>query len=102
MPHFAQSFCLNLADPLASDLELPPYFFQCSAVAVDQTEPLLKDLPFSIGERFQDILDLFLQQNDCSHVARVFGSPVLDEIAKVAFLALAYWCLQRDRMLRPL
>src|SRR5262249_17645861 len=50
MPHFAQSLRLNLADPLASDLELPPYFFQRSAIAVDETESLLKDLPFSIRE----------------------------------------------------
>jgi hypothetical protein len=27
MPHFAQRLCLDLADPLASDLELPSYFF---------------------------------------------------------------------------
>ena len=90
MPHFAQRLCLDLADPLASNLELPAYFFQRSAVAVDEAESLLEDLPFSVGKRFQDILDLFLEQNDRSHVARVFGAPVLDEIAKVGFLALAY------------
>ena len=66
------------------------YFFQRSAVAVDETESLLEDLPFSVRERFQDILDFFLEQNDRSHVARIFGAPVLDEIAKVGFLALAY------------
>src|SRR4029077_20681136 len=38
MPHFAQSFCLDLADPLASNLELPPYFFQRSAVAVNEAK----------------------------------------------------------------
>ena len=90
MPHFAQRFCLYLADPLASNLELPPYFFQRSAVAVDETESLLEDLTFSVRERFQNILDFFLEQNDRSHVARVFGAPVLDEIAEVGFLALAY------------
>src|SRR6478735_4576062 len=90
MPHFAQSLCLDLADAFASNLELSPYFFQRSAVPVDEAESLLEDLPFPVGERFQDILDLFLEQNDRSHVARVFGAPVLDEIAKVGFLALAY------------
>src|SRR6266404_9117707 len=90
MPHFAQGLCVDLADPLPSNLELSAYFFQRSAVAVDEAESLLEDLPFSVGERFQDILDFFLEQNDRSHVARVFGAPVLDEIAKVGFLALAY------------
>src|SRR5215211_7100001 len=73
MPHFTQGLCLNLADPLASDLELAAYFFQCSAVAVDKSESLFQDLPFPIGERFQDILDLFLEQHDRSHVARIFS-----------------------------
>ena len=90
MPHFAQGLCLDLADSFPSNLELPPYFFQRSAVAIDETESLLEDLPFPIREGFQDILDLFLEQNDRSHVTRVFGAPVLDEIAKIRFLALAY------------
>jgi hypothetical protein len=91
MPHFAQGLCFDLADALASNLELSTYFFQRSAVAVDEAESLLEDLPFSVGERFQDILDLFLEQNDRSHVTRVLGASVLDEIAKVGFLALSYW-----------
>src|SRR4030095_15411823 len=90
MAHFTQRLCFDLADPLPSNLELAAYFFQRSAVAVDEAEPLLEDLPFSVSERFQDILDLLLEQNDRSHVARVFGAPVLDEIAKVSFLALTY------------
>src|SRR5436190_19154406 len=48
VPHFAQGFCFDLADPLASNLELPPHFFQCSAMAVDEPESLLKDLPFPV------------------------------------------------------
>src|SRR6476660_1781609 len=99
MPHFAQGFCLDLADPLASNLELPPYFFQRSAITVDETETLLKNLPFPVRERFQDILNFFLEQNDRGHVARIFGASILDEIAKVGFLALSYRRLQRDRLL---
>src|SRR4029077_15219687 len=99
MPHFAQGLCLDLADPLASNLELPPYFFQRSAVAVNEAKSLLEDLPFPVRERFQDILDLFLEQNDRGHIARIFGAPVLDEIAKIGFLALSYRRLQRDRLL---
>src|SRR5678815_1528674 len=55
MPHFAQGLCLDLSDPLASNLKLPPYFFQRSAVAVDETESLLEDLPLPVRERVQDI-----------------------------------------------
>src|SRR5215831_1201379 len=102
MPHFAQGLCFDLADPLASNLELSAYFFQRSTVAVDEAESLLEDLPFSVSERFQDILDFFLQQDDRSHVAGVFGTPVLDEIAEISFLTLAYRRLQRDRLLSHL
>src|SRR5215510_1145889 len=90
MPHLTQSLCLNLADPLARNLKLPAYFLQRSAVAIHETESLFEDLPLTVGERFQHVLDLLFEQNDCSHVARVFGPPVLDEIAEIGFLALAY------------
>src|SRR5262249_39837562 len=90
MPHFAQRFCLDLADPLPSDLELAAYFFQRSTVAVNEAKSLLEDLSFSVSEGFKDILDLLLQQDNRSHVARVFGATILDEVAEVGFLALAY------------
>src|SRR5215475_14540211 len=91
MPHFAQALCFDLADSLTSHLELPTDFFQRSTVAVDESKSLLEDLAFSVRERFQDIFDLFLEQNDRSHIARVFGAAVFDEIAKVGFLTLAHW-----------
>src|SRR5215471_16013820 len=91
MPHLAQRLCFDLADSLASHLKLPTDFFQRSTVAVDESESLLEDLAFSVRERFQDVFDLFLEQNDRSHIARVFGTSVFDEIAKVGFLTLAHW-----------
>src|SRR5437870_11504805 len=102
MPHFAQGFCFNLADSLAGNLELPAYFFQGSTVSIDQAKSLLEHLPFPIGQRLQHVLDFFLQQNDGSHIARVFGASVLDKVAEICFFDLTHWRLERDWLLRHL
>ena len=102
VPHFTQGLCFDLANTLASDLKLPAYFFQRSAISINQSKSLLEDLPFTIGERLQHVFDFFLQQDNRSHVARIFGTPVFDKIAKVGFLALAYRRLKRDWLLRHL
>src|SRR5262249_11981952 len=99
MPHFAQRLCFDLADSLASDLELPTDFFQAWTVAISWAEPFLEALPLSVRQCFQDVFDLFLEQNDRSHIARVLGAPIFDEIAKVGFLALAHRRLQGYRLL---
>src|SRR5262249_10395594 len=96
MPHFTQGLRFDLANTLASDLKLPAYFFQGPAISIDQPKSLLQHLPFAVGERLKHVLDFFLQQNDRSHVARIFGAPVFDEIAKIRFLALAHRRLQPD------
>ena len=44
MPHFAQRFCFDLTNPLAGDLELPAYFLQRSAVAIDQAQIVARAL----------------------------------------------------------
>jgi hypothetical protein len=49
MSHFAQGLCFDLTYAFAGNLKLPAYFFQGSAVAIDQPESLLKDLSFTIG-----------------------------------------------------
>ena len=90
MPHFTQGLCFDLANTLASDLKLPAYFFQRSAISINQTKSLLEDLPFTIGERLQYVFDFFLQQDKSSQVPRLFGAPVFDKIAKIGLLALAY------------
>src|SRR5438128_7419563 len=100
MPHFAQGLCFNLTNPLAGNLELPTYLLQRSAVAIDQPKSLLEYLPFPISERLQHVLDFFLQQNNGSHIARVFGASVLDKVAEICFFALAYRRLERDWLLR--
>src|SRR6266487_4432533 len=46
MSHFAQGLCFDLTYAFAGNLKLPAYFFQGSAVAIDQPESLLKDLSF--------------------------------------------------------
>src|SRR5205823_11093720 len=87
MPHFAQGLCFNLTNPLAGNLELPAHFLQRSAVAIDQPKSLLEHLPLPIGERLQHVLDFFLQQNNCSHVTRVFRSEEhTSELQSLAYL----------------
>src|SRR5262249_13272615 len=102
MPHFTQCLCFDLANTLPGHLKLPADFFQGSAISINQPKSLLEDLPLTICERFQDILDLFLQQDNRGHVARVFSSPVFNKIAKICFLALAYRRLKRDWLLSHL
>src|SRR5207237_5924447 len=62
MPHLAQRLCFDLANALAGNLELPAYFFQSSAVSVDQPESLFEYLTLPISERLQHVLDFFLWQ----------------------------------------
>src|SRR4029453_16143632 len=97
--HFTQGLRLDLANTLAGDLKLPAYFFQGSAISIDQPKSLFEDLSFAIGERLQHVLDFFLQQNNRGHVARIFGAPVFDKIAKIGLLALAHRRLKRDWLL---
>jgi hypothetical protein len=49
MAHFSQRLGFDLPDALACDPKLPAYLFESSAVAVHETEPLFKNLPFPLG-----------------------------------------------------
>src|SRR5438046_7758111 len=89
MPHFAQGLCFNLTDPLAGNLELPPYLLQRSAVAIDQPKSLLEHLPLPIGERLQHVLDFFLQRNNSSHAPPVLAPHLLHQVAVLSFFTFA-------------
>src|SRR5437773_11403454 len=102
MPHFSQRFRFDLANALPRDLKLPAYFLEGSAVSIDQPKPLLEHLPLAFSQSLENILDLLLQQNNSSHIARVFVALILDKVAKIGFLALPHGFLQRDRLLSPL
>src|SRR5215471_9115662 len=100
MPHLTQSFRLDLTDALAGHSELPTDLLERAAVSVDQPEPLLEDLTLALSESFEDVLDLFLEQHNRCHVARILRALVLDKIAKVRLFAFADRRLERDRLLR--
>src|SRR5687767_7190673 len=70
MAHLAQRLCLDLADALARHLELLADFLECAAVAVDKAEPQRKDPALALGERIQNIDDLFAEQRVRGHVVR--------------------------------
>src|SRR6266566_9671645 len=102
MPHFAQGFCLDLANTLSSDLELPTHFLECSAISIDQTKPLFQHLPLALCQSLEHVFDFLLQQNNGGHVARVFRAFVLDKVTKISFFAFANGGLEPDRLLRRL
>src|SRR3989304_3585415 len=86
----AQRFRLDLADPLACDVELlahllegprPPPLPEGPRPPVLQPEAELKHAPFASGERVEDRLDLLLQQLMRGGLSRGQGAPVLDEDA---------------------
>src|SRR5437870_9806426 len=56
--HFAKRLCLDLADTLAGHFKLPANFFERPAVAVHESETLLQNLAFTLGQARQDVLDL--------------------------------------------
>src|SRR3954447_12055658 len=90
MAHFSEGLGLDLSDTLSRDTELTSYFFEGAAVSVDQPKPLLQNLALAFGQCFQDILDLLLQENDRSHVARVLRALILDEISEICLFAFPH------------
>src|SRR3990170_108570 len=98
----AQRFRLDLADPLACDVELLAHLLEGPRPPVLQPEAELKHAPFASGERVEDRLDLLLQQLMRGGLSRGQGAPVLDEVAEVRVLLLADRRLERDRLLGDL
>src|SRR3954447_26848960 len=80
----ADGFGLDLANPLAGDLEDVADFFQRVAVAVPQTVAELNDLPLAIAQALEHAVDAVSQHLLASAGGRAFGRAVGQKIAEVA------------------
>ena len=89
----------DLPDPLPGHPELAPDFLQRPRMAVDQAEPQLDDLCLPFGQRVQDGLQLFLQQDEAGRVDGHHRFGVFDEVAEVRVLFLADRRLERHGLL---
>ena len=93
VPHFAEGLGLNLADPLAGDLELATHFLESAAVAVLEAEALLKDLAFTLGESVENFVDLVLEHGEPCLLHWVLGGLVFDEVTETRVIAVTDWRL---------
>ncbi len=70
--------------------ELAPDFFERSTVAIDQPKTLFEHLTLAIGQRLENVFNLFPSRGRLPSCRSGIGALVLDEIAEIRFLAFAY------------
>src|SRR3954466_15949063 len=85
----AQRLRLDLADPLAGDVELLAHLLEGPGTPVLETEAELEPAPLAARQRVEDRLDLLLEQLVRRGLGRRQGATVLDEVAEVGVLLLA-------------
>ena len=102
MAQLAQRLRLDLADPLAGDVELLADLLEGPGTPVLQAEPELQHPPLAAGQRVQHRLHLLLEQLVRGGLGRGQRAAVLDEVAEVGVLLLTDRRLERDRLLRDL
>src|SRR6185369_15945497 len=84
----AERLRLDLANPLASDVELLAHFLERPRPAVLQPEPELEHAPLATGQRVEHRLHLLLEELVRGRLGRGQRATVLDEVAKVRILFL--------------
>src|SRR4029079_4733619 len=102
MTQLAQRLGLDLADPLASDVELLADLFEGPGTPVLEAEPELQHASLATGQRVEHRLDLLLQELVRRGLGRRKCPAILDEVTEVRILFLADRRLERDRLLRDL
>ena len=98
----AERLRLDLADPLAGDVELLAHLLEGPGAPVLEPEPELQHAPLAAGQRVEDRLDLLLEELVRGRLGRGQRPAVLDEVAEVGVLLLADRRLERDRLLGDL
>src|SRR5205809_5639117 len=98
----AQRLRLDLADPLARDVELAAHLFERACPSVLETEAQLKHPALATGQSFEDALHLLLEELVRRRVRWRERLVVGDEVTEVAVLLFADRRLERDRLLRDL
>src|SRR3954463_13123463 len=102
MAQLAQRLRLDLADPLASHVELLADLLEGPGTPVLETEPELEHASLAAGQGVKDGLDLLLQELVRRRLCRSKCPAVLDEVAEVGVLLLTDRRLERDWLLRDL
>ena len=72
MPHFSQSFGLNLADPFARHPKLFADLFESSGIAIAQAEAQFEHLPFAFAQAGEHIAELVFEQAEAGDFRGAF------------------------------
>src|SRR5260221_14431304 len=94
----ANGFGFNLPHPLPRALEDAADLFQRVGVAVSQAVPQTNDLPLAVGERLEEMVDLFPQNAVARRLDRVVARGVFNELAEAAVVALADRAVEAHRV----
>src|SRR4051794_11502363 len=86
MAQLAQRLGLDLADPLAGDVELLADLLEGPGAAVLEAEAELQDAALAAGQRVEHCLHLLLEQLVGGRLGGGEGPAVLDEVAEVRVL----------------
>src|SRR5579863_5337469 len=102
MAQLAQGLCLDLANALASDVELLAYLFESATATIIKAEAQLQDFALALGQAVQHILHLLFEQLMAGGFRRCQSGVVFDEITKMTIFFLTDWRLQANRFLANL
>src|SRR5581483_9151167 len=102
MAQLAESLRLDLADPLARDIERAAHFLERMLGAIAHAEAHLEHLLFARRERPEDLGRLILQVGDDHVIDRRDHAAILDEIPKMRIFLFSDRSLEGDRLLRDL
>src|SRR5215218_6488802 len=80
---------LDLADPLAGEVEVLANLFESAGLAPVEPEAELQDLPLAIVERGQEPVDLLGQEGRGRHLERRLRRAVLHHVAQLGVAVLA-------------
>jgi hypothetical protein len=88
VPELREGLRLDLADPLSSDVKLPPT--SAKVRGWPSSNPNRKhDLLLPLGQGVEDRLELLLEEGERHGVVRHHRVGVLDEVSEVGVLLLA-------------
>src|SRR5688500_5737922 len=102
MPQLSERLCLDLANPLARDVEVMAHLLEGAGAPVLEPEAELEHPSLARRERIQHALDLLLQELVAGRIGGGDGGKVRDEVAEMAVLLLADRRLQADGLLGDL
>src|SRR5258708_3282411 len=95
-----QRLVLDLADPLARDVERPPDLVERARVLAAEAVAQLEHAPLPVGEVLERLAQRLLREDLGGALVRRLGALVGDELAELGLLLVTDGLLERDRSLR--